>query len=94
MESREKRKRIKKKLNEDKVLVDYDTEELEYVQKPLGKAHFKSEPKKKTHWSDRVKCDVCNKEFTRSARSQHKKTQVHQVYAKMNKKLQKLLIDS
>lgn len=94
MENSEKRKRIKKKLNEDKVLVDYDTEELKYVQKPIGKAHFQSEPKKKAHWSDRVKCEVCNKDFTRSARSQHKLTNHHKTYEKMNKKLRELLIDS
>ena len=81
----------------DKELTQLTNKELKYVQKPLGKALYKGRPKKKedekAHWSDRIKCDVCAKEFTRSARNAHNLTKEHLIYSKMNKKLKKLLID-
>lgn len=37
----------------------------------------------KSHWSDKVECEICDKKFTRSARSAHKKTQYHIVFSLM-----------
>ena len=85
----------KKHVTDDKNLVDYSSDQMRYVQKPFGKAVYNSKTvvkKEKAHWSDRIKCDVCGKEFTRSARSMHNKTQHHVTYSKLNKKLAELLL--
>lgn len=42
--------------------------------------------KKKAHWKDRIKCQICGGEYTRSAVSAHRGTKKHQIYAKANKK--------
>jgi formylmethanofuran dehydrogenase subunit E len=101
MNSEEKKlqnKILKEKVEENKNIAHYSLDELNYIQKPIGKAIYKAEPiqsskKRKAHWSDRVLCDVCNKYYTRSAKSNHVNTEYHKVYLKMNKKLQKLLIN-
>jgi hypothetical protein len=92
--------KIQKNLNYGKALTLYDDDELRYVQKPIGKAIYKNaigRPKKKeedkAHPNDRLICDVCGNKFIRAHRSKHKKTKVHQAYEKMNKKIQKLLIE-
>lgn len=83
---------IKKHVIEDKNIVNYSVEQMEYIQKPIGKANYNAETKKKAHWSDRIKCEICGKEFTRSARTKHNQTQHHQTYANLNKKLASLLL--
>src|ERR1700677_1702569 len=85
-------------IKENKGLSQYTSEELKYVQKPLGKAIYKCRrPKKedseKCHWSDKVKCDTCGKTFMRSARTAHNNTNFHKIHIKMNDKLKKLLIE-
>ena len=90
--------KIQKNLKEKKELVQYDEDELKYVQKPLGKAIYKAgRPKKsddeKAKWNDKIKCSICNKEYIRSASNAHKITQYHKIHSKMNDKLKKLLIE-
>lgn len=91
-----KPKEIKEKVKDDKNISEYDIDELRYVQTPIGKAVFKADkPEKvKTKPSDRVICDVCGKEFTRSGRTTHNRTQFHKLHASMNAKIKKLLIDN
>ncbi len=88
--------KIQDKLKNNKSLANYDVEDMKYLQKPLGKAIYKRGRPKSDNpakWNDRVICDVCGKEFTRSARTKHKKTQFHQAFEIMNNKLKKLLIN-
>jgi len=92
-------KKVQNNLAEQKGLGLYEKDELKYVQQPLGKAIYTTKkvgrPISETpsHWSDRVKCDVCGDYFTRSARSNHNKTRHHRDYEKMNYKIKELLLD-
>lgn len=49
--------------------------------------------KVKALWSDRVKCPICGKRFTRSCRNSHEKTSYHKTYLKFHKKLRKIMLD-
>jgi hypothetical protein len=81
-------------------IIDMSKEQFEYSQRPLGKAIYKhniGRPKKeiteKALPTDRIKCDLCGKEYFRSGSYNHKKTVFHQEKLKVNKKLVKLLIE-
>jgi hypothetical protein len=88
---------LKKQLkNQSLTLVD--DEALKYSLKPVGKAIITKEPisekqKEKTKWSDRVVCNICGVEFTRSARSNHNKTKMHNLHLSMHHKMKKLLLN-
>lgn len=96
MES-ERINRAKKQIQDEQYLLNYDDDTLRYVQKPIGRALHRGRPKMaeedKGTSSDRIKCDLCGKEYVRSNRSHHKKTKQHQLYDKINKKLAKLVLD-
>lgn len=67
---------------------------FQLLSEPIGLATFNSEykPKKgKKKWSDRVECEICGREYTRSAKSKHYKTQYHIAYTEMNEKIKRLL---
>ncbi len=88
----------RKHLSQKKGLALYKNKELKYIEEPLGYAsycgeieHHEKEPK--THWSDRIKCNICGKEFTRSARSAHKQTVYHKLHLKFHKKISNLMIN-
>lgn len=91
-------KKLREKVKYNKNLTTYTEDELKYVQTVTGKALFNhdeenEQPKQKTHWSDRVKCDICGKEFTRSSRTAHNKTLYHNMKKQEHDKLKKILID-
>lgn len=93
----EKIQEIQNKIDKGEALTLYSTEELKYIQKPIGKAIYKNavgRPKKdeKAKPSDRVVCDICGGKFVRSHRWDHNKTKVHQAYSKMNDQIRKLLL--
>lgn len=44
----------------------------------------KIEPVNKKKYNDKIICDICNGEFSRSARSRHNKSQKHQAMLKIN----------
>ena len=85
----------------DKNISNYSEPDLDYLRKPMNKAMYACKTKdefiyedgllikriKRSHWSDRVKCKECSGEYTRSAKSNHDRTQKHQIYSKLNKKL-------
>lgn len=78
-----------------------DSEDLIYLQKPIGRALYKNtlgRPRKreedKAKPGDIIICDVCGNKFIRSHRSSHKKTKVHQAYENMNRKLIKMLLNT
>lgn len=78
-------------------IINYEDETLKYVQKPLGKAHFRGRPlmteEQKGKPSDKIKCTLCGITFIRSNRSHHNKTNRHKLYDKVNKKMAKLVLD-
>lgn len=81
----------------NKRLSMYEHDQLIEVIKPLNKAVFKKKIEKvksrvRAKPDDRIMCDVCGKEFTRSARSNHNKTQRHQIYLDFDNKLRNFLI--
>lgn len=76
-------------------------DEIKYTQAPIGNALYKNaigrppkRPEDRAQPHDRLICDICGGKFTRCHRSSHKKTKVHQAYAKMDAKLRRALIDS
>ncbi len=77
----------------------YSNDTINYIDTSIGKALYKNalgRPRKsieeKANPYDRIICDVCNVKFTRSHRSGHNKTKVHQAYAKMNEKMKRFLL--
>lgn len=96
-------KEIQQNLKKGLSLTTYSEDELRYVQKPIGKALYKSTLQKrgrprinkndKCKPNDKVQCKICNKIYTRSGSTKHKKTQYHQLHEKMNIKLRKVLMD-
>lgn len=87
---------FQEELKNTKNIARCDNETLKYLRKPLGRAIYESNVKKekvKAKPSDRVECGICGKIFTRSGRSNHNKTEYHQLYAKMGEKVKKILLD-
>ncbi len=93
-------KRIQRKIKHNKNLCDYTVEELKYVQKPIGKAIYKSKKigrpcvDVKADPKDKLECEICGKIFIRSGRYNHNKTEYHIAHANMNDKIRKLLINN
>lgn len=87
---------LKKQLKSQSLTL-VDDEALKYSLKPVGKAIITNplieETKEKTKWSDRVVCNICGVEFTRSARSNHNKTKMHNLHLSMHHKMKKLLLN-
>lgn len=96
---------MKEKLREGKSITIQDNNLLKYaIIDPIGNSIYndsldnKSEddceiiPKKKAKWSDIIECKTCGKKFTRSARTNHCKTQYHQLHESINAKLKDLLL--
>lgn len=91
-----------KAMQEAKPMINMTREEFDYSQKPIGKALYKNainnKPGRpatgiKAMPTDRLKCDICGKEYFRSGSTKHKRTVYHTERAKLNKKLIELLID-
>lgn len=91
-------------LRDCRPLYDYHNDTLRYMDRPIGQGIYKKgltnpngvgRPKSQylTSPSDKIKCSICGKEIIRWNQSHHKKSQICQVYAKMNDKLKDLLID-
>jgi hypothetical protein len=86
----------KEKIKNNKNLNEYTDDELDFLKTRTGKALYNEEPKpkekKKAHWSDRVKCDICGKVFTRSSRNAHNATVYHRLKKEQLEKIKKLVI--
>lgn len=97
---------IQKKLGEGKAIVQCNEDELLYVMKPLGKAIYETAlkrkeerekkimPKKKITNDIKKKCPMCGKSVRKSNMARHEKTQYHQAYARMNRKVMNLLLSA
>jgi len=92
---------IKAKLFEGKNVIHMDNDAIKYaMESPIGNSIYvdsltkvNKEPKKRAHWNDTVECKICGRNFTRSARSNHCKTQYHLLHQKMNDKLKNILLN-
>lgn len=80
-----------------------EIEDLSKLIKPIGKEIYKSNNVKKAGrpykkvgekvlHSDKIKCDICGRMFTRSNRTNHNNSSVHKAYSNINQKLYKLLL--
>lgn len=85
------------KLNKE--VPEMTKEEYKYTQTPIGNATYKHNIKKgrpitngKVSPKDRIICDICGKEYTRSGSAGHKKTVYHKERQRINKKLRELLM--
>lgn len=94
--------KIQKKLRSDTPIVDYEKDDIEYIEKPLGMANFKnrvadeydSKPKKvKAHPKDLIECKFCKCWITRANMCVHRRTKKHQLQIQINNKLRDLLVD-
>ena len=90
-------KKSQQAIRDDGFILNYDDDTLKYIQKPIGKALQRGRPRKpeeeKGKPSDRIVCKLCHREFVRSNRSHHDKTERHKLYARVNQKLAKLVLD-
>jgi hypothetical protein len=87
--------KLQKKISEDKNMINYDDDTLKYVQKPIGKALFNNGKKviRKNDPNEKMTCELCGKSYTRCNKVHHNKTQYHQLYEKINKKMMKLVLN-
>lgn len=80
-------------------------EEFEIIQKPIGKAIYKTSIEKKQVGRprkreedklkplDRIKCEICGRTYVRCHKTKHIRTDHHKAYEEMNEKLRKILLD-
>lgn len=89
--------RAREEINSDKQIYDYDISTMNYIKKPVGKAIFKrseeEKQNKKTNPRDKVRCNICSKEFTRWNRSKHNKTKHHILCEKIVSKMKNFILD-
>lgn len=95
---------MKELLREGKGITTQDINALKYaIESPIGNSIYEDSlrdsdeeevvvPKKRAKWNDIIECKVCGKKFTRSARTNHCKTQYHQLHENINAKLKDLLL--
>lgn len=90
---------IKKRLKKGPELINCDIDELQYIKKPVGKSIYKcaidekKERRKKYIKNERVTCDLCGVEYTRSNRCYHERTKYHLTYKIVNDKLKRLMLN-
>lgn len=87
------------KIKDDKAVVNYSEDELNYLKTTFGKSSYsssgqeivkdKSVPRHKQY----VKCKICGKFYQRCSVTWHRRTQRHKIYAKVNEKLVNLLTE-
>lgn len=89
-------RKAQKQITSGKSLVLCDNDTIKYTKEPIGKALVKrGRPplETKPHWTDRMKCKICGKEYSRSAVTAHSKTNHHKTYAKFNDKIRNLMLE-
>lgn len=78
---------IREKIKNNKNVRNYTPEEFEFLQTTVGRAIYNHKPTtppqtrnrgdKRLHWSDKIKCEICGKEYGRSNSSAHKGSKFH-----------------
>lgn len=92
-------KEIQELLKKGHEMMKYESDELSYITKPIGRAIYENslEERKenivKVNRYEKIKCDLCGKTVSKANKSHHNKTQYHQAFEKMNNKLKKILLD-
>lgn len=90
---------IKNKLRIGKELINCEIDEIGYIKKPVGGSIYKTaienKPKGKRKYisHERILCDLCGKDYRRSNKTQHEKTQYHLTYKNVNDKFKQLLLN-
>jgi len=59
--------------------------------RPPGAGRKADPTKRKAQWSDKLKCEICGKMYTRSAKTSHNGSQFHKIYENANKRMIALL---
>lgn len=86
-------------LRSGKHLTEISDEAVKYLKKPIGKAIYRGKLDdinnkiKKADVRDRIKCPLCNKEYTRWNKSHHEKTQYHKMADNIVSKITKFLVN-
>ncbi len=84
-----------------KPITELTKDEFQYTQTPIGGPTYKHNLKRgrpipengKAKPTDRIKCEICGKEYFRSGSTKHKRTEYHRAMERVNKKLLDLLVD-
>jgi hypothetical protein len=87
--------KLQEEIKTGKAMINFDTNTLDYVQKPIGSALYKAGKNTKSDKKDLkqiVTCDVCGREYTKWNKTHHTRTKVHQLYAKVNQRMTELLL--
>ncbi len=109
MDKQDKINTIKRELDKGKEPILLNDDELQYIKKPLGQAHYKKAIKEKTYEEEMkeynkerakhrpdsiyIDCDICERTYTKYNKDKHIKTKHHQFCVKLNKKWRKMIID-
>lgn len=82
--------------NNKNIVDDYETNEIKLIKKPMGKILFNHGARKKNRqivdMDGYVTCAVCSKKYTQKNSTNHRKTEKHKLYEKMNEKMRDLMI--
>jgi len=99
MDNTQKLRIIEEKLINGTPLTDFNQDELlQILTKPTLKAFYKeyyknsNNPPKQVGKNEKIICDICNKSYTKHNRARHNKSQIHQAYYNINKKLHGIII--
>lgn len=86
-----------KEINKGKQPIFLSDESLQKVKKPIPMAHYKKaiEDIKDEEYNryEYIKCNICNKKYTKNNKFHHYKTKHHIFCEGLNKKWRKMLID-
>lgn len=94
---------IKKRLRNGPEIINCDVDELKYIKKPVGKSIYKYAIEEKQQRKlrrnkayipgERITCDLCGVEYTRSNKCFHERTKYHITYKIVNDKLKQLILN-
>jgi hydroxyacyl-ACP dehydratase HTD2-like protein with hotdog domain len=83
-----------KELHSGKNLALLDDETLKYGKTPIGKAIIKEKKEEEEKpWKKKIECKVCGKTYSRSGSYRHKRTKYHQMYANIEEKIRKIILN-
>ncbi len=91
------------KLDKGYNLLQYDNEDVQYIEKPIGRAiYLNSEIEMDKpeiigdgvpYWKQRCKCKHCGIEISKAYYAQHRRTKACQVHQKVHKKVLDIIIN-
>jgi hypothetical protein len=90
--------KIKERLKECDEMINYSALELDYINKPIGKAIYnrnseiEHKTKKKWNPSEKVQCRLCGVWYSKANKTHHKRSKKHQLYKKVNDRFTELIL--